>query len=154
MPSEYLLRMLHPRLFDLTSLVMAEGGATDSATGMPEKLPQLPLAEGSLQNGHVYLMDAGHSLLLYEHGSTNPEILSALFGADKLEKVPLCKIISSNSRESGIGCNILKVFIETAENSSMPTPRVLIIKDLRELLVGDHTHSYYSYHEFVSMLRQ
>jgi len=154
LPAEYLLRMIHPRLYDLNSLL---GTDISSSKGSPGKLPQLPLSETSLQDGHVYLMDAGNVLVLYEHRTTDPDVLRFLFGVDSLSQVPLFQIITNTHTADGVmylGNQVLHSFIELAETNSMQTPRIIIAKDIGESLVGDHTHSYYSYHEFVTMMSQ
>ena len=63
----------NPELVKNTILKVLEFASKDYTDGQSEKIPQLPLTMSSLQNEHLYLLDTGNSLLLYEHGgSSNP----------------------------------------------------------------------------------
>lgn len=117
----------------------------------------LALSETALEAGHVYLLDSGLALGVYAHGACSPALVRALFGADTLAAAPLAQVVTRACRPEAMppACRVLAALIDAAERDALPTPRLCVLPalaDIRPLLVGDHTHGYYSYHEFVTML--
>lgn len=165
---EALLQRILPRLFDLSAILSQstpeeDGGQEqeeeqdNSGKRLAERLVPLTLSETVLEAGHVYLLDSGLALGLYAHGESAPELVRALFGADTLAEAPLAAVVARTAPPETLApaCRVLAHLIDAAERDALPTPRVRVLPalaDLRPFLVVDHTHGYYSYHEFVTML--
>ena len=162
---EPLLARLHPRLLDLTPLASeaapAEAEEEDEGDEGDDKLVgrlvPLALSETSLEAGHVYVLDSGLALDVYAHGACRAELVRALFGADTLARAPLAQLVTRACRPDAMppACRVLARLVDTAERAALPTPRLRVLPalaDIQPRLVGDHTHGYYSYHEFVTML--
>ena len=154
LPACALLKMFHPRLYDLTPLAEQE---QEQKQQEMEKLPMLPLTETALQEGHVYLLESTHMLGVYGHGTCSPSLVNTLFGVGSIAEIPAAPITENRlaAQSAPQGCALISHLMADAEQHSLPTPHLIVLRSFQELqplLVCDHTHEGFSYQGFIAML--
>lgn len=164
LPPKAILEEVHPQLYDIAEIDLAEAAANPDAVAVPALKA---LTAASVNQDSVMLFNCGSYLLFYIGKSAQRELLSAVFGTPaageavaQVRTVPSLRELYPDEDPAKFALNtevrkLVDAFAQARKYVGLYPPRVVVTNNAKlvhGLLVADHTGDFYSYQEFITKL--